>query len=162
MTNESRTPIQPANLKRRCTATCSDGSACRAWAVRSSDPPRCAPHGGGRARVGAPAGNQNAVTHGFYGSSAAPPWADEPACSIDAVIADLYARHQQLSRYIDENMDHLSTAEFARLTSLHGQSASRLGRLLRDRRVLEPEEDGMSWAIQRALDELAKEWGVDL
>ncbi len=162
MTNKSITPIQPANLKRRCTATCADGSPCRAWAVRTSDPPRCAPHGGGRARVGAPARNQNAVTHGFYASKSPPPWDGEPACSIDTVIADLYAKYQRLSRYIDENMDHLSTAEFARLTSLHGQSASRLGRLLRDRRILQPEEDGMSSAIEQALKELGEEWGVDL
>lgn len=50
---------------RRCSHRKPDGTQCKAWAVRGSDPPACASH----ARLalgGAPAGNLNAATHGFY------------------------------------------------------------------------------------------------
>jgi len=40
---------------------------CRAWAVRGSDPPLCSAYAG--RGVGAPPGNQNARTHGFYASA---------------------------------------------------------------------------------------------
>ena len=43
---------------RRCMAIKPDGDPCRAWAIRGSDPPRCAAHSG---KVGAPSGNQNAL-----------------------------------------------------------------------------------------------------
>jgi hypothetical protein len=77
----------------RCTATYADDSPCRAWAVRGTDPPRCAPHGGGQA-PSAPGGSQNARTHGFYAR------ADVPAegWTIDTLIADLSAKRARLSR----------------------------------------------------------------
>jgi len=50
-------------LKPKCTAITAQGSPCKAWAIRGSDPPLCAPHSG---NTGAPKGNKNAVTHGFY------------------------------------------------------------------------------------------------
>jgi hypothetical protein len=56
----------------RCTATCADGSPCHSratvgpWAVRGTDPPRGAPHGGGQASVGVPRGNQSIWSHAFY------------------------------------------------------------------------------------------------
>lgn len=117
----------------RCTAVCADGLPCRAWAVRGTDPPRCAPHGGGRAPVGAPRSNQNARTHGFYARREPP----LEGWTIDAVIADLYSRHAGLSRYVDRLLadGDGDASEFARLLALHGKSASRLGRLLRDRQA---------------------------
>jgi len=42
---------------------------CRAWAVRGSDPPLCSAHAGRSLGAGAPPGNQNARTHGFYASA---------------------------------------------------------------------------------------------
>jgi hypothetical protein len=77
-----------------CTATCADGSSCRAWAVRGTDPPRCAAHGGGERPVGPPKGNQNARTHGFYVRT------DVPAegWTIDTLIADYSAKRARLSR----------------------------------------------------------------
>jgi hypothetical protein len=56
----------------RCTATCADRSPCHSratvgpWAVRGTDPPRGAPHSGGRASVGVPRGNQSIWSHAFY------------------------------------------------------------------------------------------------
>jgi len=160
---------QPHNQSRRCTATCADGRPCRAWAVRGSDPPRCSSHGGGRAPVGAPPGNQNARTHGFYAQG--PAAADdgengwrgaEGPCRIDAVIADLYAKQQRLSRYIDHNADDLTPEQLARFLQIYAQSCSRLGRLLRDREALGGFSEWMDKAFNQALDELSEEWGVDL
>jgi hypothetical protein len=160
---------QPHTSSRRCKATRADGQPCRAWAVRGSDPPRCSSHGGGRAPVGAPPGNQNARTHGFYaqapatdddGGDRSP---DAPqVCRIDAVIADLYAKQQRLSRYIDQNAADLTPEQLARFLQIYAQSCSRLGRLLRDREALGGFSEWMDKAFNQALDELSEEWGVDL
>jgi hypothetical protein len=52
--------------KRRCTQTTASGHQCNAWAVHDSTPPTCSTHLGRTAGAGAPKGNQNRVTHGFY------------------------------------------------------------------------------------------------
>ena len=130
----------------RCTATCADGSPCRAWSVHRTEPPRCAAHGGGRAPVGAPRGNQNARTHGFYARAeharteqACPePARPEPSpesWTIDTLIADYSARHSDLSRYIGQLLadDHVDREELSPLLTLYGKSASRLRRLLEER-----------------------------
>jgi hypothetical protein len=50
-----------------------------------------------------------------------------------------------------------------KLFSLHGQNASRLGRLLRDQRALSGQAaDGLLDAIGKALDEISTELGVTL
>jgi hypothetical protein len=153
--------IQPSAGSRRCTAICVDGSPCRAWAVHGTQPPRCAPHGGGRAPVGAPQGNQNARTHGFYAATPDHPPGD--AFDIDWVIIDLRRKQERLSRYIDRAMDDLAPSQLARLLSIHAQNASRLGRLLRDRDALTGSfNEVMSQAVDEALAELSEEWGVDL
>ena len=57
----------PANPhKCRCAFDTRHGKPCRAYAVRGSDPPACAAHAGLTTGAGAPAGNRNARTHGFY------------------------------------------------------------------------------------------------
>jgi hypothetical protein len=125
----------------RCTATCADGSPCRAWAVHGTEPPRCGPHGGGRAPVGAPRGNQNARTHGFYAraeharTEQARPEPSAEGWTIDTLIADYSARHGDLSRYIGQLLadDHVDREELSRLLTLYGKSASRLRRLLEER-----------------------------
>jgi hypothetical protein len=152
-----------SNRSRRCTATSADGSPCRAWAVHGSDPPRCAPHGGGRAPACAPLGNQNARTHGFYATTRPPAGRELRECTIECVIADLYDKQQSLSRYIDEKLDELSPANLARLLGIHAQSCSRLGRLLRDRDALTGGFSAeMDRIIEQTLTELGEEWGVEL
>lgn len=115
----------------RCTALCASGVPCRAWAVRGTAPPRCAPHGGGRDPIGAPWGNRNARTHGYYAQPDAPPggW------TLETLIADVLARHQGISRYIDQLLadDQVEPADIARTFVVYGVSASRLERLLRER-----------------------------
>jgi hypothetical protein len=145
---------------RRCTATRADGSPCQAWAVHGTEPPRCAPHGGGRAPARPPDGNQNALKHGYYTDVHLP-----EHCTIEAIIRMLY--HKQVA--LDDYIDHIlatgtpSIGELIHLLRIHGQNASRLGRLLRDRRALSGEAaDGISGAIAQALDELSNELGTDL
>ncbi len=125
----------------RCTALRADGLPCRTSAVRGTDPPRCAPHGGGRAPVGAPRGNQNARTHGLYASTVMP--AEIP--TSDRVIAELAARYVLLSRHVDRLLaqDHADDRELARLFTLYSTTASRLARLLLQREA--------HWAISARL-----------
>ena len=147
----------------RCPATNKDGTPCRAFPVRGSDPPLCSSHGGGRAPVGAPAGNQNRRTHGFYVDVAPLPDPDDVPDSISAVIHDLAVKQARLSRDINGHLKSYDVHTLARLLELHAQTASRLGRLLRDERALSGEAaDGISAAIAQALDELSTELGTDL
>ena len=144
-------------MSQRCSAKRRDGQPCNAWAVKGSDPPLCAAHGGTDARIGAPPGNQNALTHGFY---AAP---DNPPATIEEVIQDLALKQQFLSDYISRNLDEASIEQLAKLIKIHGQNASRLGRLLRDQRALSGKAaDGISGAIAQALEELSYELGFPL
>jgi hypothetical protein len=145
----------------RCTATTSQGAPCRAWAVRGSDPPRCAPHGGGSCPVGAPADNDNARVHGYYAMP------DKEPQSIEEVIADLSQKQAALSGLIANGISNpntdLTKEDLVKIFAIHGQNASRLGKLLRDQRALSGEAaDGIAAAIGRALDELSTELGVDL
>lgn len=58
-------PRKPNKIE--CAATTADGRACRAWAVRDTDPPLCSAHAGLNIGAGAPPRNQNRTVHGFYG-----------------------------------------------------------------------------------------------
>lgn len=132
----------------RCTAVCADGSACRAWAVRGTDPPRCAPHGGGRAAVGAPEGNQNAQTHGFYARAHVP----DQGWTIDTLVADLAARHAGLSNYIGRLLadDQADPRDVARLFALYRVSAARLERLLQERELVHRVEERLRSIVTQA------------
>lgn len=83
---------------------------------------------------------------------------------IESVLADLAGKQLMLSQYIDDQIaDGIGIDKLTRLLTLHSQTASRLGRLLRDRRALVGEAaDGMADAIAKALDELSNELGVKL
>lgn len=142
-----------------CTATKADGTPCKAWAIADTDPPRCAAHGGATGKPGAPKGNQNAVKHGFYAGYTA------PGVTIDDVLDDLAAKQRALSDYITARLEDPETdvANIAHLFALHAQTASRLGRLLRDRRAITGDAaDGIAGAIGQALDELGSILGADL
>jgi hypothetical protein len=99
-----------------------DGSPCKAWAVRGSDPARCAAHGGGRRPVGAPAGNANALRHGYYAAAQLP-----EDCTIDAVIDMLYHKQLALDDFIDQVLaiGRPAVEELTHLLMIHGQNASR-------------------------------------
>jgi len=149
---------------RRCGALTRQGLPCRAWAMRGSNPPRCRAH-----QPPAP-GPSQALTASEGRPMDAPVSAtpavgrQSPAPTIDEVIADLAAKQVQLSAFIDacvaEGRDLLA---LVRLFALHGQNASRLGRLLRDQRALSGEAaDGVRGAIAQALDELGEALETEL
>lgn len=85
--------------------------------------------------------------------------------TMATIIHDLAAKQRRLSAYIDAGWesDALPVAELVRLMALHAQNASRLARLLRDKRALSGQAaDGIAGAIAQALDELSTEWGIQL
>ena len=137
------------SVSRKCSASNADGSACRAWAVSGSEPPRCAAHGGDAGQVGAP-----------Y----AAPHPERDLTTIEGVIADLADRQARLTAYLEQVLaEGGDIAEVAKVFGLHGQNASRLGRLLRDKRALSGQAaDGLLDAIGKALDEISTELGVRL
>ena len=183
---------------KRCTAVRADGEPCRAWAVRGTDPPRCAAHGGTDSPIGAPRGNTNALKHGYYArpstlrrvaariveDEAVGPERDLESTgperesldaieggvpsalqgwSIETVIIDLSISQAFLSRYIRVHQEDLTVEQLGGMLRIQGQNASRLGRLLRDRRALTGDTDGrFEEALNRALDQLSAELGVDL
>ncbi len=148
------------NVSRPCAHPYPDNRPCRAWAVRGSDPPRCAAHRlDGGPPVGAPPANQNRQTHGFYSQPA------KALRSIDDVVADALQRQSELSAFIEQQITtgQLDIEAMAKLLALHGQNASRIGRLLRDKRALSgASADGILGAIAQALDELSTELGIVL
>jgi hypothetical protein len=178
-------------LPRRCTAVTRKGTDCKAWAVPGSEPPLCSAHGG-RPPASSPGPEENAhplESSGppLDGTGRGPvEGAVRPGpCTIEDVIADLAAHQRLLSACIEAILDHepaprhhqasfldeagpgleepLELGELRRLLALHGQNASRLGRLLRDQRALSGEAaDGIAGAIAQALDELGTEWQVPL
>jgi hypothetical protein len=96
-----------------------------------------------------------------------PPAGDKPLPTINNVIRDLAERQRRLSAYIESQIEsgegHLSANEIARILGLHGQNAVRLGRLLRERQALAGEStDAIVKAIEKALDKLAADWGVEI
>lgn len=147
----SRTP------GRRCPETNADGTPCRAWAVRTSDPPCCAPHGGGARTVGAPPENDNALTHGVYATT------DTPPTNLNTRIKDLDKRVRELSLHIDDLPDETTLENRISLLDLHGRLTSRLGRLMRDRHTIaESDGQGMEAALRESMAIASQILGVEL
>jgi hypothetical protein len=84
--------------------------------------------------------------------------------TIEGVIADLAERQARLTAYLEQVLvEGGDIAEVARVFALHGQNASRLGRLLRDKRALSGDSaDSLLSAIGTALDEISTELGIKL
>ena len=112
-------------MAHRCEATRKDGQPCQAWAVADTDPPRCAAHGGTSKQIGAPTGNQNAQTHGFYRRP------DRPVRDLADVKRELEASLQRLAAYIKDNIADLDAAEVARLLTVQGMNLSRMARVIK-------------------------------
>jgi hypothetical protein len=151
---------------RRCTFTTAGGKPCRAWAVRGTDPPTCAAHSG-RTHGGAPEGNQNARTHGFYSNVLQEhELADLVAYSEDLDLDDEIALARIILRRLVALLTpthHTDLPDIARIAGLALQATRTIARLLRDKRALSGEAaDGIAGAIAQALDELSTEWGVEL
>ena len=141
----------------RCTARRKDGVPCRAWATARTDPPHCRAHATvASAEV---AGDESGAPEELASRPA------EALETIEGIIADLAEKQSRLSQLIeDELVEEESGLNAIRwLFAVHGQNASRLGRLLRDKRALSgAAADGVEDSISEALDELSKDFGVEL
>ena len=146
-------PGERMPVSRRCTATTQSGRPCRAWAVRGTD--LCAAHSS--PDVGAPEGNANARKHGVYAGVGGP-------ANLTDRVADLNRRIEQLSAYIDTiSGDPERESEWLSCLELHSLLSGRLGRLMRDReRLTSTSDEAMAAALNAALDELSKEWSINL
>lgn len=146
--------MQTMNAK--CSAARKDGHPCQAWAVAGTSPPRCAAHGGGTARVGAPIGNENARKHGFYCRPS------RPIETIDDAMEHLAESLIQLAEYIREHMHELTVDEMARLSSVRGQNLSRYVRMIKDRAILTGDTSEIDAHVERALEFASERLGVPL
>ncbi len=81
--------MTPENTK--CTAVTAAGTPCKAWAIRGSIPPLCAPHSG---LTGAPKGNSNNLSHGFYARL----FSAEEQAGIDEISGDSLMHEANLLR----------------------------------------------------------------
>ena len=152
-----------------CTHTAANGAPCRAWAVKGTDPPACSAHAGRNVGAGAPEGNQNATSHGFYARTLTEQeLADLVSYAADMTLDDeiacaRVALRRVLTALTDTDRDTLTIEEFTRLAALALQATRTVALLLRDRRALTGDSaDGISGAIAQALDELSIEWGREL
>jgi hypothetical protein len=138
---------------RRCGALRSDGTCCRAWAIRESDPPRCPAHR---------QPPENSILLASDVEGLLDPHGDALP-SIEAIVADLITKQSHLSGYIDRCIAAgIEVPVLLRLFALHGQNASRLGRLLRDRLALEGRGgDELAEALTLAPDEVAQQLRIE-
>lgn len=155
-----------SNTSRKCSATTKAGSPCRAWALTDSDPPLCSAHSGANEGAGAPKGNQNARTHGFYATHFT-------LEEINALSAHLHREQltdeialtrtalNRLTAYLND-LD-LSHAEYLEVFDLILTATGRIASLLRINKAIAPENsDLFSNVFAIALDELSERLGVDL
>ena len=148
------TPTPPQLTK--CTATTTKGNPCRAWAIRGSDPPLCAPHAG---LTGAAPGNQNALTHGFYSKQIAQNeihalYDAAGAVGIDQEVILLRVALYRLARVIND--PQISLAEIKTIIPLIVSTTRALAYLKRQL----PDPNALD--LDAALDELGQQWGWDL
>jgi hypothetical protein len=130
------------------SATTAAGNPCKAWAVRGTDPPLCSAHAGrnracpeqGRRGAGAPPGNQNRCTHGYYAPILAQEFADfidagqELSLEEEIVCARILLR--RLVTYLGPDPDNSpSLNQQHRATDLALQATRTIARLLRDQRA---------------------------
>ena len=142
--------------KTKCTAITAKGTPCKGWAIAASDPPRCAPHSG---LGGAPKGNTNAVTHGFYQKSVSKEEALEVFSNAEnvtlvqeAVLIRVVLR-RLMSYLADESTPPEKITMIAPLISTGTRALAYLDRHL-------PDPNALDW--DAALDQLSEEWGWDI
>jgi hypothetical protein len=148
-----------------CSATNRNGRPCKAYALRDSNPPLCSAHSRRNQGAGAPAGNQNRTTHGFYSRIyTLEEIADLVAHAInDSLDDEIAAARVATRRVLTQLHDDLDADSYAKLAGLVLDGTNTIARLLRTRRALSGDAaDGIAGAIAQALDELANEWGVEL
>ena len=143
----------------RCTATTRRGP-CHAWAVRGTDPPLCSAHAGRNAGAGAPQGNQNARTAGFYSQAiSVEELADLAVLGDDTSLTDEIAAVRVVVRRV---LNALAAAVEPALVACVYDGTRTVARLLRDRRAVSGEAaDSLLSAIDTAIQEFVTETGIN-
>jgi len=161
---------------RRCSRVSRNGHNCRSWAVRGSDPPQCAAHGGKRTE----AGDDEESPWSFYHTALSDleaadllllptdqSLADEIAAARVALRRVLVKLQSGMTNDVDKQghdfQRELTPSEYARLSSLIFAGAKTVAKLLQEQRGLSNKSaDGITGAVNQALDELSGDWGIDL
>ena len=126
-------------MSTRCTATTAAGRACRAWAVRGSDPPRC------RAHAGKGTKDDGRGTDGSLS-------ADElSADELAAQIEDLDGRIERLGAYIDAHRAELAVGDLVRLLDLHSRMLGRVTQMRQAQNALHGEHSALMEAVREVL-----------
>ena len=142
--------------KIKCTAVTAAGKPCKGWAITDSIPPRCAPHSG---LTGAPKGNTNAVTHGFYQKcmteeevSAVFAGAEDVTLVQEAILIRVVLR--RLMNYLaDKDTPPEKITAVAPLIFTGSRALTYVEKHL-------PDPNALDW--KTTLDQLGEEWGWDL
>ena len=101
-----------------------------------------------------------AYRHGAYATPT------KPVETLEDVIADLGKKQAQLSELLEEELESGKplTKRMVTLLTLHSQNAGKLGQLMnyKLKQGKKGEDDELKKAINQALDEISKEWGLEL
>ena len=141
--------------KKKCAV-----EGCRAWAMRGRE--LCASHSR-QVEVGAPAGNRNAVKHGFYdsrrllsgGEGSRPGRVVAEVLrvpTLDDEIALLAARRDAVDRWMLGRMEAGEEVDVLRYLALLGQIGSRIARMMKVREALGENGDVISELFDEVLD----------
>lgn len=149
----------------QCEATTKAGARCSAFAVHGSDPPRCSAHLGRNAGAGAPPGNQNRRTHGFYSRHFTQAETEDLTALVDGSLdSEINVVRVALRRALAVLQDDGSDPEVvAALVPLVFAGGRTVARLMRDKRILSGEGSAAIMSeLAEALETLGEEWGVEL
>ena len=136
----------PASAKRPCAyQNPQTGRACRAWAVRTSNPPRCRAH------------RHATLPYDLHEVASLIDQVNE--MPLDGEIANVRAAVQQAMTHLH---DDLSPEEMAAVVRLIFDGSNTIASLLRAQRALGgAASDGLAGAISQVLEEIATEWGIE-
>jgi len=144
------------SIKNKCTAITAAGKPCKNNAIIDSNPPRCAPHSG---ITGAPQGNTNAITHGFYQKRVTEEEVSQTFASAQDVtlIQEAILIRVVLRRLLNYMHDKDTPPE--RITAIAPLIFTGARALAFIEKHL-PDPNELDW--DAALDQLGEEWGWDL
>ncbi len=148
----------------KCTQLTRKNQPCQAHALKGSQPPTCSAHAKRNRGAGAPPGNQNRRTHGFYSTQYTTKELSDLVNATTPTLLDEIALTRIATRRILEQLDQqIESTDYAKLAGLLLSGANTIARLLRVQRILSGETaDGIAGAIGQALDELSAEFNIEL
>jgi hypothetical protein len=147
----------------------SDPPACTAHAPRGVDPKVPPGQGEGlRRRVGAPPGNQNARTHGFYARTLSPQEMGDlvsyaASMSLDDEVACARVALRRVLEFVRQDSSDLNQDQYIQVVKLVFYGTRTIARLLRERTTLsDAAADRLTRIFGKVLDDLGTEWGREL